>query len=384
MSIDPPISEIVPEIAPESADPRKRSPAFKTYYGKPAIRPSLFGIKIGLGFYAIGVGAAAQIISEVFDLLDREGNRASIRAGRYIGLAGALAGPLLYIADLHTPQRWYNMLRIFRKTSLMSIGSWSLSTFGFFSGLTVAGQVLEDLGFEKLGSRIGRIAGVPAALAAVVSSIYKGTEIEETNIPLWASAFPLLSPLLSSSDSKAAASILGMVDRFSQKTPSAEKKSTATSLDKLALLSSVLELILVTEMGRRLKYRLGKAPLKQNFLMAPFGGLVGLSIAGPMLLELVQEIVPAGRRVKSLSMAGNLLGSLLLPTAMILAGNRSGKRPEEYFSFTHPGERTPGEPAGPSKSFRRPDRSGPSPRTGLLLMGAAGLYYALTRKKEAS
>ncbi len=381
MSIDPSISEIAPEISEDA----KRAPALKTYYGKPAVRPSLFGWKIGLGFYAVGVGAAAQIISEVFDLLDRKDSETLVRAGRYLGLAGAVAGPLLYIADLHTPRRWYNMLRIFRKSSLMSIGSWSLAAFGFLSGVTALGQALKDAGHERIGNRLSGIAGLPAALAAVASSVYKGTEMEETSIPLWASAFPLLSPLLSSSDSKAAASLLETMSRITGRRrgkPAAAGNGAEASMDKLSILSAVLELILTAEMARRLKYRLGKAPGRENLFLAPYGGLLGLSIAGPVLLRAVQEIVPGGRDLKPFALIGNLVGGFLLPTALILAGNRSGKRPEDYFSFTRPGERSPVEPAGPSRSIKRPDRQGPNPRTGLLLVGAAGLAYALTRRKE--
>ena len=60
--------------------------------------------------------------------------------------AGSVVGAALLIIDLHTPTRFYNMLRIFRPTSPMSIGSYVLTSFGALSALLAAAQLRHDLG----------------------------------------------------------------------------------------------------------------------------------------------------------------------------------------------------------------------------------------------
>ena len=52
-----------------------------------------------------------------------------------------MVGSALLIIDLHTPSRFYNMLRIFRPTSPMSIGSYVLTSFGALSACLAAAQL---------------------------------------------------------------------------------------------------------------------------------------------------------------------------------------------------------------------------------------------------
>ncbi len=122
-----------------------------TYYDLPALKPGHYGWLISTYFFAGGLASAAQFLATVIDLFGREEDRPMVRSGRYLALLGGLVSPPLLILDLHTPQRWYNMLRIFRKTSAMSIGSWALTGFGLLSGVAALGQAAEDI----LGWRAG-------------------------------------------------------------------------------------------------------------------------------------------------------------------------------------------------------------------------------------
>ena len=55
------------------------------------------------------------------------GNRALARSASLVALLGAGVSPLLLVADLGRPARFLNMLRVFKVTSPMSMGSWILS-----------------------------------------------------------------------------------------------------------------------------------------------------------------------------------------------------------------------------------------------------------------
>ena len=116
----------------------------ETYYGRPVLKPSPYGQLIASYLFVGGIAGASQIIATVADWTGDRRNRFITRAGRYLSLAGILASPLFLIADLRTPERWYNMLRIFRRTSPMSIGSWTLTAFGGLSGITALLQFLGD------------------------------------------------------------------------------------------------------------------------------------------------------------------------------------------------------------------------------------------------
>jgi|GEM_PF-4272558 hypothetical protein len=129
-----------------------------TYYGRPALKPSLYGWIVALYIFIGGLAGAAQILATAADLIRTPGS-AVILAGRTIALAGAVLGGILLIVDLHTKRRFYNMLRIFRPTSAMSIGTYILMSFGFWSLVALCGQFAGLHWLALLGGIIAGIAG---------------------------------------------------------------------------------------------------------------------------------------------------------------------------------------------------------------------------------
>ena len=110
----------------------------ESYYGRPAVKASPYGWKVALYTFLGGLAGSAQVIATLADLVSPRKHRALVKAGRVLAAVnGALLGPALLVLDLHTPQRWYNMLRIFRRTSPMSIGSYVLTAFGAFSAASL-------------------------------------------------------------------------------------------------------------------------------------------------------------------------------------------------------------------------------------------------------
>src|SRR5439155_1699499 len=68
----------------------------------------------------------------------------TVRRGRYLPLLAPTVGAGLLVYDLHTPQRFYNMFRVAKGTSPMSIGTWILTSFSLFSGLAAGLQFVAD------------------------------------------------------------------------------------------------------------------------------------------------------------------------------------------------------------------------------------------------
>jgi formate-dependent nitrite reductase membrane component NrfD len=151
-------------------------------------------------FWAGGLAAGGWLAATAEEWAG-EGERETIRAGRYLALGGVLAGTALLIADLGRPERFHHMLRIVQPRSAMSLGSWGLAAFGAAAGGAAALQLMEDL--TRPNSRLvliarggaGRalhLAGLPLALFL---GSYTGTLLASTSTPAWARRRLTLPPL---------------------------------------------------------------------------------------------------------------------------------------------------------------------------------------------
>ncbi len=314
-------------------DPDQMTYQGETYYGLPAVKHSHYSWPIVSYFFIGGLASAAQFIATVVDLFGRKEDRQLVSTGRYIALAGALMSPPLLIVDLHTPQRWFNMLRIFRRTSAMSIGTWSLTAFGLLSGFTAIGQIIEDLLGWKVGRWISRISSFPAAVTGGVVAIYTGTLLAATSTPLWASAFPYLSSLFASSAASTATAALILIAGVK-----GLKEETRRRLEWFSLVTGTVELLFAGLVDYHWRKEKVDSPLRKPHIgISWYGGVFGLAIIGPLILHLYQLFRPrVSRRTSILAAAGMLLGGFILRAVFVFGGNESSKRPQDYFRHTMP------------------------------------------------
>ena len=100
-----------------------------------------------------------------------------------ISLALLLADLLCLVLDLGDPLRFHHMLRVFKPTSPMSLGTWCLTVFSF--PLTVvAGLSLLPAEIPAL-EWIRKIAVIFALLPALGSAVYKGVLLSTNSQPGW-------------------------------------------------------------------------------------------------------------------------------------------------------------------------------------------------------
>jgi formate-dependent nitrite reductase membrane component NrfD len=94
---------------------------------------------------------------------------------------------MLLISDLGRPARFLNMLRMFKVTSPMSVGSWILSG----TGATVAAAAARSLiGWPR---RAGALAGGAAGAVFGPGLVtYTGVLLADTAVPVWHEARALL------------------------------------------------------------------------------------------------------------------------------------------------------------------------------------------------
>jgi hypothetical protein len=113
-------------------------------------------------------------------------------------------GGYCLIADLKRPERFMNMLRVFKPTSPMSMGVYLFSVFG---GATTIAAASELTGVLR---PIGRVFEGIAALLGPAMSVYTSVLISDTAIPAWYYARESM-PAVFAATSAATAGAFGML-----------------------------------------------------------------------------------------------------------------------------------------------------------------------------
>jgi protein NrfD len=311
------------------------SPAdIPTYYDLPPLKQSLYGWKVSAYIWVAGIAGSSQILATIGEFTDRNSYAGIIRNGRYIALAGSVVGSVLLIVDLHTPSRFYNMLRIFRPTSPMSIGSYVLTSFGALSAGLAAAQLARDLGAGGGAlDRAATIAQIPAAMTGAAMSTYTGALLAATSAPVWAALPKLLPASFGASAMASAAAALSLLAGGSER----------ETLHRVELVASTIELALVAMLPGRLREkgiatRIGVAPvlaMAATPLLHQIAGAIERPGAGDTAAQTRAAQTRAVRFGKASAVAV-LAGAFLLRHLVLRAGNESAKRPRDYFRFSRP------------------------------------------------
>jgi hypothetical protein len=154
-------------------------PNVSEYPGRPVLKRPVWTWEVPVYFFVGGLAGASAVLGLAADLA---GQRKLARNARVAAAAGAAVSPVLLIADLGRPERFANMLRVFRPTSPMSVGSWTLALFGGAAAAAAASEV------TGLARRPGRAAGVAAALLGPALVTYTAVLLGQTSVPVWARA----------------------------------------------------------------------------------------------------------------------------------------------------------------------------------------------------
>jgi hypothetical protein len=148
----------------------------RSYYGRPVIKPPVWRPEVPWYFFTGGLTGASSTLALAAEWAGHD--RLARRTWTVATLAGT-ASPALLIADLGRPERFLNMLRVFKLTSPMSVGSWVLAVTGAANGLATVSRVLGVL------PRLGGAARVAAGIAGLPMSTYTAVLIANTAVPVW-------------------------------------------------------------------------------------------------------------------------------------------------------------------------------------------------------
>jgi hypothetical protein len=254
---------------------------WRSYYGRPVLKEPVWKPEIPFYFFTGGLGGASAGLALVAGL---RGNDALARRAWACALAGVGASPPLLISDLGKSSRFLNMLRMFKVTSPMSVGSWILSASGLATTIAAA-----DAWTPYVPVPAGRVARVAAAALGMPLTTYTAALIANTAVPVWHEARATLPFVFAASGAASAGAAAVLV------TPAKE----AASARRLAVGGAVAGLAAVQVMERRLgdlgePYKTGAAGrLKQAAgaltaagagLIAGAGGRRPAAVAGGTLL----------------------------------------------------------------------------------------------------
>lgn len=207
---------------------------FESYYGKPVLNAPVWKAREIAGYLFLGGLAGASSLL---------GAGAQLAGDRKVAIAakssafGAISLSLVaLVADLGRPLRFINMLRVFKPSSPMNVGSWLLAGYAPLAGASAFSAVTGKL------PRIGTAATAGAAVLGPAVAAYTGALVSDTAVPAWHDGYREM-PFVFVGSGAAAAGGLGLI---------AAPRAESGPPRNLAVFGTALELVAFDRMRTRL------------------------------------------------------------------------------------------------------------------------------------
>jgi len=280
-----------------------------SYYGLPLLKESVWKWPVPTYFYVGGLAGASAALGAAASLFGRGKLPRISRRARFIAAVGAVASAGLLIEDLGMRKRFIYMLRVFRPTSPMNLGTWLLSAFG---GCAAA---------ALLPGRIGDAAALASGVVGLPLTSYTGVLLANTAVPLWQEARTTLPPAFVASAAASAASAFEMMS-LSQR----ERRVVR----RMAIAGKLAELLNDLAMEREVSRvdRVGE-PLRRGA-----SGLLWRTATACKISSLIASLLP--RKPRWARIAGGLLGTagaLATRFAVLQGGKASARDPHAAFAL---------------------------------------------------
>jgi formate-dependent nitrite reductase membrane component NrfD len=150
---------------------------FTSYYGKPILNPPVWEARDIAGYFFLGgLAGGSSLLAAGADLTGRPGLARVAKSGAF---AAGLLSVAALVHDLGRPARFVNMMRVFKVTSPMSVGSWLLGGYVPAAGVAAVCSLTGRL------PRAGGAATAGTALLGPCVAAYTATLIGDTAVPAW-------------------------------------------------------------------------------------------------------------------------------------------------------------------------------------------------------
>jgi hypothetical protein len=277
---------------------------FRSYYGRPIIKEPAWTIEVPWYFFTGGMAGASAPFAVAARLT---GNHPLARGALTVAGAGVAVSVPLLISDLGRPERFHHMLRVFKPTSPMSMGSWALAAMG---PAAVGAAVSDRFGILP---GLGRVAEVVSGVIGPSLCTYTAALVADTAVPVWHEArreLPLVFAGSALASAGAASTLL---------TPAAD----AGPARRLAVVGAAVELGAVAAMERRL------GELGEPYHQGPAGRYARLARGCTALGAAAMAVAGTRRRWAAVAGSGLLLaGSAFERLAVYKAGYQSARDPK--------------------------------------------------------
>ena len=285
-----------------------------TYYERPVLKEPVWIWAVPAYFYAGGLAGASAILAEASESLGARGTENLVVRARWIAALAGATGSALLVHDLGRPERFLHMLRVFRPTSPMSVGSWVLAAAApVFGGAALAGRT-------RGGSRaLGRGLSLAGAGLGLPLTTYTAVLLSNTAVPVWQEARRSLPFLFAASAAGSSAAALEMSSLNEEESRIVRRFGIA------ARGAEILAASLVERETARTP-RVGR-PLKE--------GVSGSLWAASKALTAASLVLSAGSRrrpwARRLAGAAGTGAALATRFAIFLAGKSSARDPRATF-----------------------------------------------------
>ena len=250
---------------------------FTSYYGRPVIKePSWEAPDVPGYLFLGGLAGASSVLAAGAQL---SGYRELAKVAK-VGALGAISlSAVALVHDLGRPGRFANMLRVFKPSSPMSVGSWLLTAYGPVAGAAAVSEV------TGLLPKAGIAATLGAGLLGPGIATYTAALLCDTAVPAWHAGYREM-PYVFAGSAASAAGGLGLL---------ATHPADAEPARNLAVLGATVELIAKRQLIRRLA-RSGGA------------GSDGVSLAEPYETGTTGAILRIAEFLTAGALAGAVLG----------------------------------------------------------------------------
>ncbi len=275
-----------------------------------------------------GLAGGAYIISALADLCDIDEDKLIGKIGFTVAFIGIVIGALCLISDLGRPERFLNIIKVYKFTSPMSVGVWGVivfTIFSIFSVLMIFGKSKDSKGIWKLGYYISLVIPRKAVNAigltvGVFLAGYTGVLLTETSRPFWSDT-PFLGALfLASGVSTAIAFIYFFYGTMRNDEIGQRNKYKLKLVDNMAIIAEIVILIfMLIQLSN-----IGHLKYLKHYTGMFWIGVVVVGLIIPLLWNFVSLI---GYRIQGKKLKTNfitpiliLIGGFLLRYVVVMAG----------------------------------------------------------------
>ena len=260
---------------------------FTSYYGRPVIKePSWEAPDVPGYLFLGGLAGASSVLAAGAQL---SGYRELAKVAK-VGALGAISlSAVALVHDLGRPGRFANMLRVFKPSSPMSVGSWLLAAYGPVAGAAAVSEVTGILPKAGIAATLG------AGLLGPGIATYTAALLCDTAVPAWHAGYREM-PYVFAGSAASAAGGLGLL---------ATHPADAEPARNLAILGATVELIAKRQLIRRLAGSEGpgsEGPGSER------PGSEGLSLAEPYEVGRTGAILRLAEYLTAGALAGAVLG----------------------------------------------------------------------------